>query len=277
MEENILIQKALEMHKAGNSIRNIAALLGTSKTKIHRWIQEENKPTGRNEENVQPGHVPDRPEHMQDKQGQGGTSVQPSQKSSKPIIKTVMDNNKIEKEKTFRDTLPEIIEQDHQVAFHKKIMDDHNLEEQLEKLRLENLKLNQQNQVQKLEEKSLHWDMIQFFKNELELIQDSNNKIKISQDELAEKIKLLKQLLETLEKHCFKYDIEAEKLAYHSNLKQLLQYFKLRYKKNQPGKDDNEDDDEEPKVILVKYNYAKSSLERIKMLIKAEFGLMVNQ
>jgi len=182
-----------------------------------------------------------------------------------------MDNNKIDQKKTSRDTFPEIIEQGHQVAFHKKIREEYDLEDQLKKLQLENLKLNQSNQVQKQEEKSIHWDMMQFFRNEVELMEDSHNKIKISLDELAEKIKLIKQLLETLEKHCFKYDIEAEKLAYHSNLKQLLIYFKTRNKIIQPVPDKEENEDEEPKVILVSYNYVKISIERIKMLTKAEF------
>jgi len=37
MEKSLVIQ-AREMHRAGKSIRLIAALLGTSKSNVHRWI-----------------------------------------------------------------------------------------------------------------------------------------------------------------------------------------------------------------------------------------------
>jgi nitrogen fixation/metabolism regulation signal transduction histidine kinase len=138
------------------------------------------------------------------------------------------------------------------------------------------LKLDQPLQMQKQEEKSLHWDLIRFFKSELEIIEESDNYIEISLEELTEKVKALRKMLERIEKHCFKYDLEAEELAYHSNTKQLLKYFNNLLEENEDldhseDHDDETDEDDAPEPVIVKYSYDRTSVERIRLLTVAEF------
>jgi len=188
-----------------------------------------------------------------------------------------MDNSNFKDERIDKDIRLKQLDNDFKLSMRKEEREDKELSLRQEQQRLEKMKLNQPLQLQKQEEKSLHWDMIQFFKKELELIEDTDNEIEITLEELEAKVKLLQQLIERLEKHCFKYDIEAEDLAYHSIMKQLLRYFKDLYNdsyEDEPEDDiDENDEDYEPVEIAVEYNFHDKSIERIKLLTKAEFDL----
>jgi len=270
MEDKNLIQQAIEMHKAGKSLRNIAALLGTSKSNVHRWINYEKQtkePIGKIELS----------DDVPNNAGQAGTAV-PTEKRNQPLNLNNMENYKFDDEKIARDIYMKKMDNEHHLAMKKEDREDNEMALRKEQLRMEKMKLNQPFQMQKQEEKNLHWDMLKFFKDELELIEDSDNEIEITFDQLTEKIKLLKQLIERLEKHCFKYDIEAEDLLYHSNLKQLLKYFKNVYQENEPElvdeedyDEDEEENEEEQEEIIVEYRYEDSAIKRIQELTKAEF------
>ncbi|MBP8041636.1 MAG: hypothetical protein KAZ36_06985 [Bacteroidales bacterium] len=273
MEEKNLIEQALEMHRSGKSIRVIAAMLGTSKSNVHRWIngQHAKEPVSRI---LLSDDVPE-------ETGQYGTVVPPIKKNRKSLNINNMDNTNFEDEKIARDIILKKIEQEHALALRKEDREDSEIALRREQLRLEKLKLDQPRELRRQEEKALHWDMMQFFRNELELIEDSDNEIEISLDDLASKVKLLQQLLDRLEKHCFKFDLETEELAYHSNLKQLYRYFKNLYKENENPEtedeenDEDEYDEEEIDETLIEYNYDTKSIERIKMLTRAELDMEI--
>ena len=275
MEDKNLIQQAREMHKAGKSLRIIAALLGTSKSNVHRWVNND----GNIKVSIEKIELT---EDVPNGTGQAGTAV-PNLKRNKSLNLNNMENYKFDDEKIARDIYMKKMDQEHNLAIRKQDREDKEINLRNEQLRMEKMKLKQPLQLQKQEEKNLHWDMLKFFKDELELIEDSDNEIEITFDQLTEKIELLKQLIERLEKHCFKYDIEVDDLAFHSNLKQLLKYFKNKYQENIPELVDEDDEDydedeendedveENEEEIIIEYMYEDSAIKRIEMLTKAEF------
>jgi hypothetical protein len=277
MEEIKKIQQAIEMHKAGKSIRAIAELLGTSKSKVHRWLQEIN--TGK-KENI------DKIELSGDDQenlGQPGTTVPITNKDKKHFNLNYMDNSNFKDEKIDKDIRLKQLDNEHKLAIRKEDREDREIALREEQQRLEKQKLNQNRIIQKQEEKNLHWDMIQFFKDELDAI-NRNNIVTLSLEEMENKVKLLKQLITRLEKHCFRFDIDVEEMAYHKRLKLLLKNFNELYQNNLPdpdeeNEDDNDeyDDDVEQEEISVSYSYDRTSIDNLKKMTKAEFDLDIDE
>lgn len=268
MEENNLVQRALEMHREGKSIRNIALILGTSKSNVHRWVHSDI--------HKQPLDKIELTDDVPVEMGQNGTDVPSTKQNINPSNYTTMDRKNFEDEKLDRQIMLKRLEMEQQIRLRKEDREDEEISLRREQLRLERLKLDQPLQIKKQEEKSLHWDLIRFFKRELEIIEEYDNYIEISLDELSEKVKALRQMLERIEKHCFKYEIEAEELAYHSNTKQLLKYFNNLLKENDDldnseDYDDETEEDEAPEPVIVKYSYDRTSVDRIRLLTVAEF------
>jgi len=274
MEEINKIQQAIEMHKAGKSIRAIAELLGTSKSNVHRWLQQTNSGTKESIENIELSGD----DH--ESSGQYETTVPLINKDKKHFNLNYMDNSNFKDEKLDKDIRLKQLDNEHKLAIRKEDREDREIALREEQQRLEKQKLNQNRIIQKQEEKNLHWDMIQFFKDELDAI-DRNNIVTLPLEEMETKIKLLKQLITRLEKHCFRYDIEVEEMAYHKRLKLLLKNFNELYQNNLPDPDeedddDNDDDDEQEETSLA-YAYDKASIDNLKKMTKAEFDLEMDE
>lgn len=274
MEENNLIQKALDMHREGKSIRNIALILGTSKSNIHRWVHSDiHKRTVDKKELAD-----DVPVEM----GQNRTDVPSTKQNINPSNYTTMDRKNFQDEKLDRQIMLKRLEMEQQIRLRKEDREDEEISLRREQLRLERLKLDQPLQIKRQEEKSLHWDLIRFFKHELEIIEEYDNYIEISLEELTEKVKALRQMLEHIKKHCFKYDIDEEKLVYHSNIEQLYVHFKNLLEENEDLESTEESEidsesDDEPDSVIIQYKYDRTSIQRIRMLTVAEFGVKINE
>jgi hypothetical protein len=276
MEEINKIQQAIEMHKAGKSIRTIAEILGTSKSNVHRWLQHTNSITKESIEKIElSGDVLENPGHP-------GTTVPLMNYDNKQFNHNYMDNTNFKDEKIDKDIRLKQLDNEYKLAIRKEEREDKELSIRQEQQRLEKLKLDQTRIIQKQEEKNLHWDMIQFFKDELDAI-DRNNIVTLPLEKMEDKVKLLKQLISRLEKHCFRYDIEVEEMAYHKRLKLLLKNFNELYQNNLPdpdaeNEDDNDeydDDDDEQEEISVNYSYDKTSIDNLKKMTRADFDLEI--
>jgi len=243
----------LELHMQGMSIRNIAKSLGISKSNVHRTVSEQGNVS-------QDSTVPMSQKACPNKEWDN--------KDYDLTNKNTINNYKTNTSMDTQD-LKEIeltrLELEHELQMKK-------LEMQEEELRLRKLEIESRSkgdtvhlERQKQEERLLVWELSEFFKTELSEC-DKFGKNTISIEDAEEKLEVVNEHLNKLKKHCVKYQIIPESLAFFRALVFVNDLIKQEV-------DEFDEDEYDYDDYEIEYIYEFSSREKMKQLVKSGIKL----
>jgi predicted transcriptional regulator len=248
MNQN-LISQALELQKKGLSIRQIAAELNVSKSKVFRWLNGQS--------------------------GNGGNTLPIDQiaiatntsQSVKHKNQNNMENNN-DLNKLEREIALKKLQLEHELELRKLAQQDKELELRKRELELKHLEKDAISRQQQIEERKINHGLKVWIEKERAIISEFDyEEIEMDLATFKRNHKALIKLWEQVEAHMAVYAIDPESHLGHYYLKSLVE---MLNEVLESALEDQDEDDEDSDIII-SYEYDDDSIEFLENLENSAF------
>ncbi len=249
MNENDLLHCAQELKAQGKSIRQIAAELNISKSKVFRWLSTKSD----NENNslaILHCAAPINDETT-------------TNCTNKKNMENQNDNYRLEREIALKK-----MQLDHDLELRKLDHQEKELELRKREIELKHLEKDSLTRQQQIEENKIKHQLKKWSNEEMQLFESFDyDEIEMSLSSLTKKVKILLNLAQQIKEHIAAYGYDPEEQIYYSNLKQVITFlFEV-----QETEGDELEEDDNPSEIEISYEWPEDYMEYIENLGNFEF------
>ena len=242
MEEQTLIQRAHELKAEGKSIRQIAAELDISKSKVFRWL---NGQSGNNGIEMPIALF-----------AQANTTNE--NHKNKTHMENHNDNYRLEKEIALKK-----LQLDHELELRKLAQQDKELELRKREMELKHQEKDMVQRQQQIEENKLLFAVKKWVKEEKKLLENFDyEEILVAFSLFRRRLNTLEKLLQQLEEHISVYGYEREDQTFVDDLMTLYNFL------DEINSDDDDDSEELPEIS---YEWPEDYLEILENLEDSAF------
>ena len=245
MEEQALIQRAHELKSEGKSIRQIAAELDISKSKVFRWL---NGQSGNNGIEMPIALF-----------AQANTTNE--NHKNKTHMENHNDNYRLEKEIALKK-----LQLEHELELRKLAQQDKELELRKREMELKHQEKDMVQRQQQIEENKLLFAVKKWVKEEKKLLENFDyEEIFVTLYLFRKRLNTLEKLLQQLEEHVSVYGYEREDQTFVDDLMKLYEFL------DEINSDNDEDEDDSEELPEISYEWPEDYLEILENLEDSAF------
>lgn len=245
MEEQTLIQRAHELKAEGKSIRQIAAELDISKSKVFRWLNGQSGNNGIEMPIALFAHANTTNENHK----------------NKTHMENHNDNYRLEKEIALKK-----LQLEHELELRKLAQQDKELELRKREMELKHQEKDMVQRQQQIEENKLLFAVKKWVKEEKKLLDNFDyEEIFVALSLFRKRLNTLEKLIQQLEEHISVYNYEREDQTFVDDFMKLYEFL------DEINSDYDEDEDDSEELPEISYEWPEDYLEILENLEDSAF------